>query len=252
MYEAVGNLGSVVAYSAFDIANYDAADRCFAFTLWCAEQAGSWALRANTLAEMARKAEYLRDYELALTQIEFAQVRADRLSPAARAMLWTLRARMLAMTDRTAEALDDVKRADDYFADVDPANEPPWLCYYDAAEHQGSTGKALIPVAEATKQLEIAMPRLAYAVQSQRKTYPRSRAFSRTRLASLIMSVGDPREAVVIGREAYAEARPLQSTRIVKELRHLAKVSGRYARIGEVADLAHDITTMAPKAAEPS
>jgi len=54
--EAVGNLSSVVAFSAFDIADYAAADRCFEFALWCADEGGSWALRANTLAEMARKA----------------------------------------------------------------------------------------------------------------------------------------------------------------------------------------------------
>lgn len=108
--KAVGNLASVVAFSAFDVADYAAADRCFEFALWYADEAGSWALRANTLAEMARKAAYLGDLDDALELIEFAQVRSDRL---------------------TATAQADVDRADVHFADHDPDVAPPWLCYYD-------------------------------------------------------------------------------------------------------------------------
>ncbi|MBB5159546.1 tetratricopeptide repeat protein [Saccharopolyspora phatthalungensis] len=148
MAEAVGNLASVVAYSAFDIAKYSAADRCFEFALWCADEGGSWQLRANTLAEMARKAAYLGELDDALSLIELAQVRADRLTATARAMLRTLRARLLALIGRHDEAQADVERADAHFQDSDPGTDPPWLCYYDAAEHQGSTGKALIPIAQ--------------------------------------------------------------------------------------------------------
>lgn len=155
MAEAVGNLASVVAFSAFDIANYGAADRCFEFALWCADESDSWALRGNTLAEMARKAAYLGELDDALSLIEFAQVRADRLTATARAMLWTIRARLLAVLGRHSEAEADVYRGDADFEARDPAADPPWLCYYDAAEHQGSTGKALIPIARARNRPEL-------------------------------------------------------------------------------------------------
>ncbi|WP_233345893.1 XRE family transcriptional regulator [Saccharomonospora iraqiensis] len=182
--EAVGNLASVVAFSAFDIANYSAADRCFEFALWCADESGSWALRANTLAEMTRKAAYLGNVDDALELIEFAQVRSDLLTATARAMLTTIQARLLALTGRYAEAQADVDRVDAHFADHDPDADPPWLCYYDAAEHQGSTGKALIPIAQACGNPELAAGRLTAAVELQAADYPRSRTFSRVRLAS--------------------------------------------------------------------
>ncbi|RSM50917.1 hypothetical protein DMA12_00690 [Amycolatopsis balhimycina DSM 5908] len=245
MFEAVGNLSGVVAYSAFDIANYQAADRCFQFALWCADQGNSWALRANTLAEMSRKAAYLGNLDDALSLIEFAQVRSDRVSATGRAMLWTIRARLLALTGRAEEAIEDVDRADTHFADRDLAADPPWLCYYDEAEHQGSTGKALIPVARERNLIELAAPRLETAIRLQGANYPRSRTFSRTRLASLMMSTGDPREAVTIGRQAVTEAAPLRSQRIVKELNGLAHISEQHERIGDVAELRHDIASLA-------
>ncbi|GAA4888801.1 MULTISPECIES: helix-turn-helix domain-containing protein [Pseudonocardiaceae] len=242
--EAVGNLASVVAFSAFDIANYAAADRCFQFALWCADEAGSWALRANTLAEMARKAAYLGDLDDALELIEFAQVRADRLTATARAMLTTIRARLLALTGRHAEAQADVDRADAHFTDHDPDADPPWLCYYDAAEHQGSTGKALIPIAQARGNPELAAGRLTTAVELQAADYPRSRTFSRVRLASLMMSTGYPREAVPIGRQAVIDTAALRSKRLMTELHGLARSATPHVQFSDVAELRHDIATL--------
>ncbi|SEC10278.1 hypothetical protein SAMN04489727_2568 [Amycolatopsis tolypomycina] len=246
VFEAVGNLSGVVAFSAFDIANHDAADRCFRFALWCADQGKSWPLRANTLAEMSRMAAYLGEADDALSLIEFAQVRSDRVSATARAMLWTIRARLLASTGRTDEAIAEVDRADEHFDARDPSADPPWLCYYDEAEHQGSTGKALVPVAQARQEPEPepAALRLEAAVRLQGVDYPRSRTFSRIRLAALMMSTGDPRQAASVGRQAVLDAEPLRSRRILKELDNLASVSERHSRIEDVAALRWDIASL--------
>ncbi|WIV52897.1 XRE family transcriptional regulator [Amycolatopsis nalaikhensis] len=246
MFESVGNLSSVVAYSAFDIANYEAADRCFNFALWCADQGKSWALRANTLAEMSRKSAYLGNFDEALSLIELAQVRSDRVSSTARAMLCAIRARLLAVSGRHNEAISEVQRADTHFADRDPSSEPPWLCYYDEAEHLGSTGKALAPVARAQKNIQLAAARLESAIRLQGAEYPRSRTFSRIRLAALIMSAGDPREAVSIGRQAVADAVTLRSQRIATELNGLGAALEKHLRIGDVAELRQDIALLAP------
>ncbi|WP_410642053.1 XRE family transcriptional regulator [Amycolatopsis sp. lyj-346] len=244
LFEAVGNLSGVVAFSAFDIAGHDAADRCFRFALWCADQGKSWALRANTLAEMSRKAAYLGEVDDALSLIEFAQVRSDRVSATARAMLWTIRACLLALTGRTDEAIAEVDRADEHFDARDPAADPPWLCYYDEAEHQGSTGKALVPVARARQKTEPAALRLEAAVRLQGADYPRSRTFSRIRLATLMMSTGDPRQAASIGQQAVLDAASLRSRRISKELDDLASVSVHHSRIEDVAALRRDIASL--------
>jgi hypothetical protein len=118
--------------------DYDAADRCFQCALWCADQSKSWPVRANVLAEIARKETYLGNLDNALTLIEFAQGPADRVPATGRAMLWTMRARLLGLTGRQDEVRAEADRADAHFANRDLPNDPLWLVYYDKAEHQGS------------------------------------------------------------------------------------------------------------------
>ncbi|WP_158851138.1 helix-turn-helix domain-containing protein [Saccharothrix deserti] len=237
MFEAVGNLAGVVAFSAFDVGNHDAAARCFRFGLWCAEQGGSWELRAATLADMARQAIYLGNLDEALSLIEFAQVRADRLTATARAMIGVVRARLLAMLGRHDEARADVDRADMHFAHRQVATNPPWLVYYDEAEHAGSSARALTPLAVAGKRPGDAAERLETAIRLHSDAYPRSRTFSRTRLATLHMTIGDPREAVDIGRQAIADAAMLNSRRMDEELSKLMRACKRHRSIPEVAVL---------------
>ncbi|SUA45738.1 Uncharacterised protein [Nocardia africana] len=69
LFEAIGNLSGVAAFSAFDIADYRDAEQRFRFALWCADTAGSWELRASTLADMARKVAYVGSADDALSLI---------------------------------------------------------------------------------------------------------------------------------------------------------------------------------------
>ncbi|WP_410585380.1 helix-turn-helix transcriptional regulator [Amycolatopsis sp. lyj-108] len=245
MFEAVANLSAVVAHTAFDIADHTAADRFFQFGLWAANEGKAWPLRANILAEIARKQIYLRDYDDALTLIEQAQVRSERLSYTCRAMLWTVRARLLALVGRGEETAADVDRADECFAARTPTDEPPWLCYYDEAEHLGSTGKALLLQAQQTNRPVIAAERLEAAIRLHGDAYPRSRTFSRIRLATLLMTCGDPIEAAAVGTLAVEEAKQLGSHRIRDELTQLASATTRHADLAEVDTLRRDIKSLA-------
>jgi hypothetical protein len=246
LLEAVGNLAGVVAFAAFDIGDHTAAARCFRFGLWCAEQGNSWELRASTLADMARQAAYLGDLDGALTLTEFAQVRADRLTATARAMTCAVRARLLAVLGRHDDAHAEVSRADGYFAERDPAADPPWLTYYDEAEHAGSCARALSPAAVERREPGEAAERLAVAIRLHSDAYPRSRAFSRARLATLIMTVGDPREAVTIGCQALGDAAGLHSRRMIDELATLRRAAALHTTIPEVAELVHELVTASP------
>lgn len=245
IFEAVGNLAGVVAFSAFDIGDHTAANNCFRFGLWCAEQGGSWELRAATLADMARQAVYVGDLDDALTLIEHAQVRMDRLTATTQTMVSVVRARLLALLGRHGDARAEVARADAYFAEHDPMTAPPWMTYYDEAEHAGSTARALTPLALEQRQLGEAAERLTTAIHLHSDAYPRSRAFSRARLATLTMRVGDPREAITIGRQALNDAASLHSKRMRDELKALRKAAQVHSAIPEVGDLVHELATAA-------
>ncbi|HVK23587.1 MAG TPA: XRE family transcriptional regulator [Actinokineospora sp.] len=243
LLEAVGNLAGVVAFSAFDIGAHAAAARCFRFALWCADEGGSWELRAATLADMSRQAVHLGRLDEGLSLIEFAQVRADRLTTTTRAMLGTVRARLLACLGRSADALAEMSRADSFFTSSDTTAAPPWLTYYDWAEHLGSSARVFVPVAVTERRSGEAGTRLAAAIGLHSDAYPRSRALSRARLATLTMKIGDPREAAAIGRIAIIESASMHSTRMVGELQALHDVSVDHSDIPEVAELTHDLTT---------
>jgi transcriptional regulator with XRE-family HTH domain len=243
MFEAVGNLAGVVAFSAFDIGDHHAAVRCFRFGLWCAEQGGSWELRATTLADMARQAIYLGNLDEALSLIEFGKVRADRLTATARAMIGIVRARSLAILGRHDEARADVEHADIHFTQRQAAADPPWLVYYDEAEHAGSSARALIPLAVADKRSGAAVERLTTAIRLHSDAYPRSRTFSRTRLATLHMTIGDPYEAVDIGRQAVSDATMVHSRRMDDELSKLKRACEPHRSIPAVTELWDFVTS---------
>ncbi|MFB9363588.1 helix-turn-helix domain-containing protein [Actinoplanes nipponensis] len=242
IFEAVGNLGGVVGFSAFDVGDYNSARKCFDFELWCAENAKSWTLKASALSDMARLAIYLGETDDALSLIELAQVRSDRLTASLRAMLGAMRARLLALHGRHGEALAEIDRSDEQFAAIDRDNEPPWMSYYDEAEHQGSTGRALIPIAMKTGSPALVAARMRRAICLHDKDHPRSRAFSRTRLASLTMKIGNPREAAELGWQSVEDASTVRSSRLRIELERLAAISAPHRKIPEVGDLIQEIS----------
>jgi hypothetical protein len=239
LLESVGNLASVVGFAAFDVAEHELASRCFRLALWCADQGSCWTLRACTLADLARLYAAQGDVDSALSAIELAQVRSDRIAGSAQAMLAAMRARYLARLGQGAEAIDAAHHADELFHGREPANDPPYLAYYDLAEHNGSVARALIPVAIGTHAVDLAAPRLRTAVTMHSSEYPRSRTFSLLRLAGVLLRVGDPDEGAAIGRSALREAASLQSQRVTTELERLRQVSAE--RSGAAAELHEEL-----------
>lgn len=236
LFTAVSLLAETAGFMAFDAGAHDDAQRAFRFALGCAEQAPNWQMRASVLADMARQAVWLNDPDRALTYVELALVRTDRLTATENAMLHTVRARALARVRRIQDALAAVGAADAAFAHAEPSNDPSWMAYYDHAQHHGDTGHALFDLAMYGHQTEAAQ-RLAYSVAHHTDPYARSRAISRTKLASLLMAADDPRYAAEVGHEALDEAGGLRSRRAVDNLRELYQSARRHPHIPEAAEL---------------
>ena len=241
LFEAVGNLAGVVGFVAFDVGDNARARRLSSAALWCAERGGSWALRGAVLADVARQHFGRGELDDAQSAVEFALVRDDRLSATACAAIGVVRAQVLAALGRFDDARAAVERADAQFACREPEPEPPWLSYYDAAEHAGSTAKALVPLDVQAGRPGIAAQRFAISVVARPAAYPRSRALSAVRLADLQMRVGDPQEAVASGRAALDGAVGITSGRLDTELRRLARTCHDHPRIPDAVELAADL-----------
>jgi hypothetical protein len=236
LHTAMAQLAGVVAFMLFDAYEHDAARRRFAFALQCAELGGNWHQRALLLSYMARQAAWCGQPDDGLTYVEMALVRAERLTATERAMLHTVRARALAKLGpaRAQEALAAVGAADEAFAHSQPADDPPWMRFYDEAQHHGDTAHALYDVAMNTKLPTEARSRFQYSVEHHQPEFARSRAISRTKLASLTMAQGDPREAAHIGQLALNDAGTIRSLRAADDLRELHRLAGTHTGIPEV------------------
>jgi len=244
LFAAVGGLAGVAGFIAFDAFAHDEARRVFRFALECAESSGDWQLRAMLLSDMARQEMWCGDPDTGLTHVELALVRPDRLTPTERAMLHTVRARALAKLGRhrAQDALKAVGAADEEFAKSVSLNAPPWMAFYDEAQHNGDTAHALFDMAVVGHRTE-AGARFAYAVKNHSSEFARSRAISQTKLASLTMATGDPRRATVFGHCALDAVGALKSLRAAADLRELYRYASRHTAISEVVELRDRIAT---------
>lgn len=159
-------------------------------------------------------------------------------------MLYTYQASALAKMRRVRETLIAVGTADDHFAHATPANDPPFMAYYDAPMHAGTTGQALADLAPTGHSATEAAGRLSAAIAGHAPVIARSKVMSKVKLASLTMITGDPVQAVAIGTTALDQAEALRSRRTLDVLRELSRHAAAHQRIGEVADLRQRIGTL--------
>ncbi|MFF2142146.1 hypothetical protein [Kitasatospora sp. NPDC058190] len=243
LFTAVSRLATVVGASAFDAFAHEDARRLFVFATSCAEEVDYWPLRAISYNLLSRQATWREDPTAGLTLAELGLARANRLSPAERSMLHNARARALAKMGHAQQALAAIGESDDSFASLVPADEGPWMAYYDSAQHHGDTGHALFDLALAGHPPREALSRLQTAVDGHGHGFARSRTFSRTKLASLRMATGDPAQAVDDGRIALTEASQLRSLRANHELGELSRLAHRHRTIPDIRDLREQITS---------
>lgn len=246
LFSAASRLGSSAGFMMFDAYDHENAKKYFELAQEWAEEADDWNRRATALSDKALQELWLGQPENALTSIELAMVRQDRLCHIRRAMLSGLRARALARLGRVEEAVAAVRRADEEFARVDPANEPPGPSHYTVAEHYAETGHAYAALAVLDRRfVREADTRLTTAISEFTSTYSRSRVFSQVRLASLTMKTGDPIQAGLLGKSALATASNIRSGRLTDTFQELRRLAEPHKRVPEVADLRHRIGSAA-------
>ncbi|MFG2437883.1 hypothetical protein [Streptomyces sp. NPDC048508] len=244
---AVARLGTVVGASHFDAYAHDDARNAFQVASECSTAAGDWHLRAKIYSCLARQAIWIGDPDTGLTYAETGLVRSERLTATERAMLYTARARAYGKLNDVAGALTSVGQADDAFSQSEPAEDPPWMAYYDHSQHLGDTAHALFDLVMYRGQDPgQAQHRFATAVAGHEDAFKRSRAISRTKLASLLMAKGDPMEAISIGHRALNEVGRLTSRRAADDLKELGRLAARYPELEDALQLRRRIRAVLP------
>jgi hypothetical protein len=83
-------------------------------------------------------------------------------------------------------------------------------------------------------------------VEGHEALYARSRAISRTKLASLTMATGDPNEAAEIGRRALSEVGHLHSRRVAEDIRELGHLAAKHPRNTNAISLSEQVAATVP------
>lgn len=233
LFSSVAALASEVAFAAFDSGDCSEATALYRFATEVAEHSENWSVRAIAYSDMARVITWDGNHDRALTCAEQALVRSDRLSSVERAMVHTVRGRALAAMGRGAEAERAIGMADEAFGSRRGGDEEPsWMRFYDDAQHQGDTGHALYDVARHGGDPAGADRRLRAAVNGHASSYLRSRAFSRGKLASLLLRCGDLDEGLATAEVAVSELKSVHSHRTQVYVQEIAAVAGepRFAK----------------------
>ena len=239
---AVGSFAETAGYMAYDDFAYDDARRMYRFALACAEEAGDWHLRAQVLCSMAEQTSWCGESDTALACTESALVRAGRLTATERAMLHNSRARDLAKLGEVQDALSAVGAADEEeFSHARPAEDAPWMASYNEARHLGFGGNVLWELGMQGQFVAETRNRLTTAIATRKG---RARTRNQIRLASMIMTTGDPIEATALGTQALDGAATLRSRRATHDLHDLRCLCEPHAHLTEVAELRHRIGTV--------
>ncbi|MFC8045716.1 hypothetical protein [Nocardia sp. NPDC057353] len=212
---------------AFDACVHRDATDMFALAMKCAEEADAWQLRAKVLSSSARQAIWSGKPKEGLRFVQQAFLYSDRLTATERAMLYTTEARAQAKISAVEEVIKAVGHADEQFSRADPAENPSWMNYYDAAQHAGDTGHALFDLAIHGRFGGEARRRLQTAVEGHAGDAERSRTISMIKLASLTMVTGDLDEAAGIGSTAVQRASSLRSMRAAEDVHELRTFARR-------------------------
>ncbi|MFD7577778.1 helix-turn-helix domain-containing protein [Kitasatospora sp. NPDC059817] len=223
-------LASATGAVLLDAGEHDDSRRCLHWATELAEEVGDWSARAVSYNLRSRLASWCERHDDGVTLAEMGLVRSDRLSPAERAMLHNAAARAHAKMGNRQAALTAIGMSDEEYTRLRTDQEVSWMAYYDSAQHHGDTGHAAYDLALAGYQVDDAITRLRAAVDGHAQSFARSRTFSRTKLACLLLAIGNPETALPEAERAVAEVAQLRSQRAVQDLHDLAVLASRYGR----------------------
>jgi hypothetical protein len=213
------------------------AQRYYILALRSAKAAGDRAFGANVMASMARQLLYLDHPSDALELVRLARDNSAGYATASvRAMLYTREAWAYAKLGRTSAFRRATEKAEDTLVDVNLAEDPYWITYFDQAELHGTTGGRLLELAHHDKQLaDETVERVSKAIALRRSGRLRSSALDHIGLAEARLIQGEMGEASRLAHQALALVEQTPSDRVRVKLAGLYQHSNAYTNIPVIA-----------------
>lgn len=238
LFGVMAQLSETAATMSWDSGYQAVAQGYYSLALRAAKTAGDHAFSANVMAGMARQLLYLGHHNDALELVRLAQRDAERVTPAVRSMLYTREAWAYAKLGRISGFQRATAAAENALAEVNPAAEPYWIAYYDAAELEGTTGGRLLELAhQDNRQAEPAAERISRAIESRRTGRLRSSALDEIGLAELRLIQGELEECARLGHQAATLVEQTPSDRVQVKLAELYQYSNPHANVPVITSL---------------
>jgi tetratricopeptide (TPR) repeat protein/transcriptional regulator with XRE-family HTH domain len=191
----VGALLRLAAWTAYDIGRHGLAQAYFAQALRLARAAGDRLLGGRILAGMSHQANFLGHYQRA---VELARAAREGFrgqgTAAAMALAWSMEARAQASLLRRRECLHAIAEAEKSLAHSDPANEPPWLHYFDDAELHAEAAHCFRDLGDTQNACRHA----ELSIRTSKSLYVRSMSFVTTVQATGHLLAGDLDQATAL------------------------------------------------------
>ncbi|ROP40228.1 hypothetical protein [Saccharothrix texasensis] len=214
LFSAAAEVAQLLGWSAYDAGRHAAAQRYFVQGLRLAREAGDSIIGGRLLANLSHQANYLGHHADAVKLARAAQAATgNRATPAVRSMFLAMEARALASSGQAKEFARVLTRAERFFEQHSPDNEPDWIKYFNAEELAGEAAHGFRDLGRAEETRLFAAQAIA-----PEATPPRTRAFIGMVTAAGALTNGSADEAVALALDAVDLAGPLQSSRYVRYL----------------------------------
>jgi hypothetical protein len=218
LYVAASEVAEVLGWTAYDLGRHGLAQRYLVQSLRLAQAANDRILAARAMAELSHQANYLGNYQAAAQLARAAQEGArSTVTPAAMSMFQCYEARAMAGAGDERAVSTALNEAEASFERSDPASEPDWLDFFDAAELAGEAAHCFRDLRSPARTQEF----VTRAVELTLPAYARTLAFVRLVQASAFAQDGQPEHAAEIMADVVEEAGPLKSERYLRYVRDL-------------------------------
>lgn len=240
----IGDLAAVVGWMCHDVSMHTTAQHYFLLALQAAKEADDPNLGAHVLCCMARQAGHLGRPGDALEMIHLARYGVrNTATPTIDALLHLLEARYYAMMGRLRDFDRAAGLAETAFADYDPAQDPPWVAYFDCSEYYATLGicHQIAGRISPNRRPGRAIEMISRAVGHRDPSRVRSLAFDHLGLARAYLAAGELESARAAGAEALELMSKVSSTRVRDRLYELLDETSPYADVPAIADLRNRI-----------
>lgn len=228
IFGAAAEVAQLLGWSAYDAGRHGAATRYFVQGLRLAREAEDDMMGGRILSNLSHQANFLGQFDEAVKFARAAQAATGRqATPTVSSLLLAMEARALASLGESKQASVVLLQAERLHSRGNPASEPAWVSYFNAAELASEASHIF-------RDLGLAAQCREFAERSMdpMSTPPRTLAFMRMVGAAGTLASGELELALQLASDAVPLGAGLQSARYLK---YLADFQSSLAEVASTA-----------------